>query len=181
MTGAHDTKKRHAGVGTMIAAGVGIYIAAYLPSFMLFPKRLGPILSTAAALIVLMIVAIRFTSLRQGLIWGLILGLLAGGGSWSALDTHLNQMLAALSSMEIQPEPGTQPAAETQPATTSAPADEGPPTEAERQQAIQEIQGVRSKLPVMCFLPNALLGIVVGGIFAQAAAKRRERAESMWR
>ena len=170
-----------------LAGGVGVFLAAYLPSFTLFPARIAPVLSTAAAAFILILIAMRFKSLREGLVAGLILGLVAGAGSWGANRHRVEMALILLANPTTQPAPQTQPAEEgqpapvTQPSPTSAPSDEPVLTPQQREDAIRQFSAYRDQLPVLCILPNVLLGGVIGLIFARAASKRRQQTQSPWR
>ena len=192
MAAIYETKKKRSRTGMYLAGGVGVFLAAYLPSFTLFPARIAPVLSTAAAAFILILIAMRFRSLREGLVAGLILGLVAGAGSWGANRYCVDRALAtltALLNLPTQGDPETQPADEvhatsdTQPAPTSLPAEElvlTPEDREECEEGIRLFTAYRDKLPALCILPNVLLGAVIGLIFARAAVKRRQQTQSPW-
>lgn len=192
MAAIYETKKKRSRVGMYLAGGIGVFLAAYLPSFTLFPARIAPVLSTAAASFILILIAMRFRSLREGLVAGLILGLVAGAGSWGANRYCVDRALAtltALINLPTEPAPQTQPADEvyaasdTQPSPTSAPTDELVLTPEERKECEEGIRlftAYRDRLPVLCVLPNVLLGGVIGLIFARAAVKRQRQTTSPW-
>ena len=180
MAAIYQDKKRRGRVGMYLAGGVGVFLAAYLPSFILFPARGAPVLSTAAASFILILIAMRFRSVREGLIAGLILGLVAGIASWGANRNRVDMFLANLANPTTQPAPDTQPVATSQPAPTTAPSDEPSLTPEQREQAIRDFSLFRDRLPTICILPNVLLGGVIGLIFARAAVRRKQLTQSPW-
>lgn len=187
MAAIYETKKKRSRVGRYLACGAGVFMAAYLPSFALFPARIAPVLSTAAASFVLILIATRFRSLREGLVAGLILGLVAGIASLSANLFRVDNELRRTTPVP-QETSETQPAPTTQDSTTSAPAEnEETLTPEEREEAIRQLTAYRNQLiayreqlPVLCILPHLLLGAVIGLIFARAAAKRQQQTQSPW-
>jgi len=175
-------KRRHR-IGTVLAAGLGIILAAHLPSRALFRHGSAPTVAIIAALIVLIVVAIRFTSVRQGLIYGGILGLLAGVSGFMGMEQSRQQWIkeidAAIAASEF-----LSSSSETQPADPNAAATTQPTTQPFTEEEHAEVMGLRERLvkmqaglPYRCIVPHALMGIVVGGIFAQAAVRRRQRRE----
>ncbi len=164
------TKKKRSQAGTAIAAGIGIIMAAHIPSRVLFPHKAAPVVAMVAAMLVLIFVATRFTSVRQGIIYGAILGLLGGVSSFMGMAEPLRQLLRIDDYLRQQA--ATQPAA-TQPTTQ-------PTTQPFTDEQRAKLLELRKRLPALCILPHVLMGTVIGGIFAQAAVRRRQRTTGMW-
>ena len=175
------TQKERSKMGLALSAGIGVILAAHIPSRVLFRHGSAPIVALAAGMLVLIVVATRFTSVRQGLIYGSILGLLSGVSSFMGMDQarqdwlkEIDRALAVSDALVASAK--TQPAATTQPTTQ-------PLTEDEYAKAValgERLVAMKKGLPYRCILPHVVMGTVIGGIFAQAAVRRRHRTDGMW-
>lgn len=198
MRDIYRPRKQRRRIGTLILAGVGILFATYIPANMILmmgkPEtgKLALPVSMAAAAIILIIVAIHSTSIRQGLIAGGVLGLLGGSGClMGILNTMTMRVemaliieareakLKAASDLYQPAQPADAGLAEASP-PTAAP-DAGDPAEPDperqapadpRKQLFAEMG--MGRLAGICLPPNILLGLFIGGTFAKAAVRRRE-------
>ena len=178
-------QKRRSRFGGVLVAGLVAFLAGFVPSF----YWANPMMSIVTSVAVVIFMTFRSTGLRQGIIRGLILGVMGGGGSFAGMSNRLEYYInarenpATTQPASAQPtQPATAPAS-TQPATGPAstqptqPALLGPLSEEEWTQ----IAEIRSRLPMICLLPNMLVGTVTGAAFGRAAQRRRRRTSATWR
>jgi ABC-type antimicrobial peptide transport system permease subunit len=188
MRDPYRPKKQRSRIGTIVFAGVGIVFATYIPAnFILMwvmrhqdKQDLGKMAmpaAMAASALILILVSMRFTSIRQGLIIGGILGFLGGTGCLLGIANAMSVGMDVRLNNEAQ---HTQ--AETVADIVDDPTDEGEAkleaagkAELEkRRQLMAEME--MGRLVIICLPPNILLGLFIGGMFAKAAVRRRQRA-----
>ncbi|HDZ21985.1 MAG TPA: hypothetical protein ENH78_11895 [Phycisphaerae bacterium] len=135
---------------------------------------------------VVIFMTFRSTGLRQGIIRGLILGLMGGAGSFSGMSDRLDGIDAHVNPATTQPastqptQPATGPAA-TQPATGPASTQPTPLGPLSKEEWTQLVAEIRRRLPIMCLLPNMLAGTMTGAAFGRSAERRRRRTSGTWR
>ena len=192
-------KKRRSRVGVALFQGAGIYFVGYFPAL----SWGNPMIAVGMTSLMMILVAARLSSVRQGFIRGLILGTLAGMAIWGGLDQRLKLTIAAreLAAQPPQPEPaeGEGPAQPSQagPAAGAGPAQppqagpaegeladqpEGEPPEIvpfphEDRDAYEKL---RRGLPYRAIPPPMVICPVIGMRFAHLADERRTKVRSMW-
>lgn len=168
-------QKRRKRFGAVLVAGLLAFLAGFVPSF----YWANPMMSIVTSVAVVIFMTFRSTGLRQGIIRGLILGLMGGGGSFAGMNNRLEYYINARENPATTQPASAQP---TQPATGPAstqptqPAPPGPLSEEEWTQ----IAEIRSRLPMICLLPNMLVGTVTGAAFGRSAERRRRRTSATW-
>lgn len=199
-------KKRRSRFSTAIMQGVGICLVGYMPAW-----RWGnPMLAMGMTSLMMILVAVRLKTGRQGFIRGIILGTLAGIWIWAGMVSfHAqyvdNRMWGAEPHEIPQPEADDKDAAAKDDGATtdtteddSASADttepdgvtaevESPDEPPEMTEVVPYPQDERDrdqahldKLPYRTIPPPMVICPLIGMVFADLANKRRIKARSMW-
>jgi len=184
-------KKRRSRLAVALLQGVAIYFVGYFPAL----SWGNPMIAVAMTSLMMILVAARLSSVRQGFIRGLILGTLAGMAIWGGLDQRLNLTIAAreLAAQPPQAEPAEGDNEESDPSVEdtceAAPADDeaADRTESEAPEVVpfpQEdrdaYEKLRRGLPYRAIPPPMVICPVIGMLFAHLADKRRTKVRSMW-
>jgi len=184
-------KKRRSRLAVALLQGVAIYFVGYFPAL----SWGNPMIAVAMTSLMMILVAARLSSVRQGFIRGLILGTLAGMAIWGGLDQRLNLTIAdrELAAQPPQAEPAEGDNEESDPSVEDtreeAPADdevadrtesEAPEVAPFPQEDRDAYEKLRRGLPYRAIPPPMVICPVIGMLFAHLADKRRTKVRSMW-
>lgn len=184
-------KKRRSRLAVALLQGVGIYFVGYFPAL----SWGNPMIAVGMTSLMMVLVAARLSSVRQGFIRGLILGTLAGMAIWGGLDQRLNLTIAAreLAAQPPQAEPAegdneeSDPSAEDTREAAAADDEAAGRRDGEASEVVpfpQEdrdaYEKLRRGLPYRAIPPPMVICPVIGMLFAHLADKRRTKVRSMW-
>ena len=178
-------KKRRSRVGVALFQGAGIYFVGYFPAL----SWGNPMIAVGMTSLMMILVAARLSSVRQGFIRGLILGTLAGMAIWGGLDQRLKLAIAAreLAAQPPQAEPAEDEGADQPPQAGPAkdegadqPEGEPPEVVPFPQEDRDAYEKLRRGLPYRAIPPPMVICPVIGMLFAHLADKRRTKVRSMW-
>ena len=204
MRDAYRPQNKRNRLGTLIFAGVGVLFGAYVPAYFLFPRKAALVVSMAVSLLVLILIASHFTTIRRGVLGGAILGLLGGVGCLLGMTNAMmaieigianeahRQAQEATADQPAEPVEGAEPAEPVvtaepapadqplqsadadEPAATDDPAGPAKPQVSLSPEQHERITAMQGQLMMISLPPNILLGAFIGGVFAKAGIRRRE-------
>ncbi len=192
-------KKRRSRFSTAVLQGIGICFVVYFPA----AEWGNPMIPMGMASLMMILIAVRLKTGRQGFIRGLILGTIAGIWLWAGMVNRLDKDVAyrewQTEAHEIPTKTGesadatmdsdnaSQPEQQDD-AGTDVAEDDSPPTEPARMTEVvpytQEERDyhakLKSQLPYRTIPPPMVICPLIGMVFANLANKRRIKARSMW-
>jgi hypothetical protein len=184
-------KKRRSRLAVALLQGVAIYFVGYFPAL----SWGNPMIAVGMTSLMMILVAARLSSVRQGFVRGLILGTLAGMAIWGGLDQRLKLTIAAreLAAQPPQAGPAEGDNEESDPSVEdtceAAAADdeaagrrdgEAPEVAPFPQEDRDAYEKLRRSLPYRAIPPPMVICPVIGMLFAHLADKRRTKVRSMW-
>lgn len=120
-------KKRRNRFAVAVLQGVGMYMVGYFPAL----SWGNPMIAIGMTSLMMILVASRFTSVRQGFIRGLILGALAGMAIYGGLNARLMSIIhareQAAQPQQVASAEGNDDVRDSSPHDTAAQPDDTPP------------------------------------------------------
>jgi len=184
-----------------VLQGVGIYIVGYFPALTLDNPVHGPRISIGMTSLMMVLIAARYNSVRQGFIRGLLLGILAGmaiyGGMSAQLMATIDLREQAATGLQ-QPDAddgettdtsaGQQVTDETPPASAAndrhhaaqEPTDQVPAVAPMTAEDRAEYARFQRQLPYHTVPPPIVICTAIGVIFGHRGKNRLRKVRSMW-